>query len=102
MKLIKCNSLFDGIEEKRDYYIGYEDDEIKYVGKNSRPGKEGGRDIDEIIEGNNYVVTPAFIDSHSHIGMVRSGEPSKEEESNEQMSSVYPLVNAWTNGFISI
>jgi imidazolonepropionase-like amidohydrolase len=39
-------------------------------------------------------VTPAFIDSHSHIGMVRSGEPSKEEEANEQMSSVYPLVNA--------
>ena len=39
-------------------------------------------------------MTPAFIDSHSHIGMVRSGEPSKEEEANEQMSSVYPLVNA--------
>jgi len=39
-------------------------------------------------------VTPAFIDSHSHIGMVRSGEPSKEEGANEQMSSVYPLVNA--------
>ena len=47
-----------------------------------------------MIEGKNYVVTPAFIDSHSHIGMVRSGEPSKEEEANEQMSSVYPLVNA--------
>ena len=39
-------------------------------------------------------MTPAFIDSHSHIGMVRSGEPSKEEGANEQMSSVYPLVNA--------
>ena len=26
--------------------------------------------------------------------MVRSGEPGKEEESNEQMNSVYPLVNA--------
>jgi hypothetical protein len=37
MKLIKCNSLFDGTEEKRDYYIGFEGDEIKYVGKNSRP-----------------------------------------------------------------
>ena len=94
MKLIKCNSLFDGTEKKRDCYIGFEGDEIKYVGKNSRPEKEGERDIDEMIEGKNYVVTPAFIDSHSHIGMVRSGEPSKEEEANEQMSSVYPLVNA--------
>jgi hypothetical protein len=26
--------------------------------------------------------------------MVRSGEPGKKEEVNEQMSSVYPLVNA--------
>lgn len=95
MKLVKCNSLFDGTEEKRDCYIGFEGDEIKYVGgKNGRPEKEGGRDIDEMIEGKNYVVTPAFIDSHSHIGMVRSGEPSKEEEANEQMSSFYPLVNA--------
>ena len=47
-----------------------------------------------MIEGKNYIVTPAFIDSHSHIRMVRSGEPSKEEEANEQMSSVYPLINA--------
>src|SRR5919198_31495 len=93
MKLIKCNSLFDGTEEKKDHYIGFEADEIKYVGKNNIPEKEG-RDIDEKIEGNNYVVTPAFIDSHSHIGMVRSGEPSKEEEANEQMNSLYPLVNA--------
>jgi imidazolonepropionase-like amidohydrolase len=47
-----------------------------------------------MIEGKNYVVTPAFIDSHGHIGMVRSGEPGKKEEVNEQMSSVYPLVHA--------
>ena len=68
IKLIKCNSLFDGTEEKRDCQIGFEGDEIKYVGgKNSRPEKEGGRDIDEMIEGKNYVVTPAFIDSHSHM-----------------------------------
>ena len=39
-------------------------------------------------------MTPAFIDSHSHIGMVRSGKPGKEEEANEQMSSVYALVKA--------
>lgn len=26
--------------------------------------------------------------------MVRSGEPGKEEESNEQMNSVYPLITA--------
>jgi imidazolonepropionase-like amidohydrolase len=87
MKVIKSRLLFDGIDEKRDCFIGFENDEIKYVG-NSQP-KESGEIIAEGV-----VVTPAFIDSHSHIGMVRSGEPEKEEEANEQMNSVYPLVNA--------
>ena len=87
MKVIKSRSLFDGVDEKRDYFIGFEKDEIKYVG-NSQP-----KESSEIIaEG--AVVTPACIDSHSHIGMVRSGEPDKEEEANEHMNSVYPLVNA--------
>ena len=87
MKVIKSRLLFDGIDEKRDCFIGFENDEIKYVG-NSQP-KENSEIIAEGI-----VVTPAFIDSHSHIGMVRSGEPDKEEEANEHMNSVYPLVNA--------
>ena len=39
-------------------------------------------------------VTPGFIDSHSHIGMARSGELGREEEANEQMKTVYPLVNS--------
>jgi imidazolonepropionase-like amidohydrolase len=96
MKLIKCKTLFDGNEEKSNCYVGYEGDEIKYVGKNSRPQEEeGGRNIDEIIaEGKNYTITPGFIDSHSHIGLVRSGEPDKEEEANERMSAIYPLVSA--------
>jgi imidazolonepropionase-like amidohydrolase len=87
MKVIKSRLLFDGIDEKRDCFIGFEKDEIKYVG-NSQPEESG----EIIAEG--VVVTPAFIDSHSHIGMVRSGEPDKEEEANEHMNSVYPLVNA--------
>jgi imidazolonepropionase-like amidohydrolase len=87
MKVIKSRLLFDGIDEKRDCFIGFENDEIKYVG-NSQP-KENSEIIAEGI-----VVTPAFIDSHSHIGMVRSGEPDKEEEVNEHMNSVYPLANA--------
>ena len=87
MKVIKSRLLFDGLDEKRDCFIGFENDEIKYV-ENRQP-----KESNEIIaEG--AVVTPAFIDSHSHIGMVRSGEPDKEEEANEHMNSVYPLVNA--------
>ena len=40
------------------------------------------------------VVTPAFIDAHAHIGMARAGEPSVEDEANEHMDPIYPLVNA--------
>src|ERR687886_3038572 len=87
MKVIKCKVLFDRINEKRNFYIGFENDEIKYVG--SIKPKETGEIIAEGV-----TVTPAFIDPHSHIGMVRSGEPDKEEEANEQMNSIYPLVNA--------
>jgi imidazolonepropionase-like amidohydrolase len=31
------------------------------------------------------VITPAFIDPHTHIGLVRAGEPSSEAETNEHM-----------------
>ena len=91
MKLIKSKVLFDGVDEIENLLIGFEGDEIKYVGS-TKP--EENRDNEIILEGDDIVVTPAFIDSHSHIGMVRSGEPGREEESNEQMNSVYPLVTA--------
>ncbi len=32
------------------------------------------------------IVTPAFIDGHSHIGLCRDGEPSQEEETNDRTS----------------
>src|SRR6266511_1883237 len=87
MKLIKSKILFDGISERKDIFIGFEDDEIRYVG-NSKPTDSS----ETILEAD--TVTPGFIDSHSHIGMARSGEPSQEEESNEQMKTIYPLVNS--------
>jgi imidazolonepropionase-like amidohydrolase len=71
MKLIKSRVLFDGVDEKQNLLIGFEGDEIRYVG--SRKPEEN-RDSEIILEGDDIVVTPAFIDSHSHIGMVRSGE----------------------------
>jgi imidazolonepropionase-like amidohydrolase len=40
------------------------------------------------------VLTPAFIDPHSHIGMERSGEPSGEGEANDQLDSILALTDA--------
>ena len=90
MKLIRSKTLFDGKNEKHDMYIGFENDEIKYVGRH-KPQEE--KDNSEVIcEAD--TVTPGFIDSHSHIGMARSGEPSEEEEANEHMKTVYPLIDS--------
>lgn len=37
------------------------------------------------------VVTPAFIDAHSHIGMFREGEPNSEAEGNDFSAQIMPL-----------
>jgi imidazolonepropionase-like amidohydrolase len=84
MRLIKSQTLFDGRGEHREAFFGFEGDEITYIGIYKQ-------DVEIIAE---VTVTPTFIDAHFHIGMVRAGEPDREEEANEHMSTVYPLVNA--------
>lgn len=83
MKYFKASILYDGISSFRDMYVGF-DKKIEYIGKERPEGEFLGEGI----------VTPGFIDGHSHIGMDRAGEPSSEAEANEQMDSIYPLVNA--------
>ncbi len=89
MKAVKVSKLYTGRygEVLEDVYIAWRDREIVYVGK-EKPGDA------EIIEIEGGVATPAFIDAHCHIGMVRSGEPMAEEESNDVMDSVLPLADA--------
>jgi len=90
MKVIKVNHLFDGINERKgDVFIGFDNDKIQYVDSN-KPKEE----MEIIAEGKDIVVTPAFIDSHSHIGLQRSMEYSGQYEENEQMDPVNPLTNA--------
>ncbi|MCI5064604.1 amidohydrolase family protein [bacterium] len=36
------------------------------------------------------IVTPAFIDPHSHIGMFRAGEPGAEQEGNDHIHQIRP------------
>ena len=88
VKVIKSSILYNGLDEKNNYYIGFEDERITYVGLE----KPVQKDYEIIAE--DVVVTPAFIDSHSHIGMSRAGEPEAEDESNEQMNAIFPLIDA--------
>ncbi len=86
MKAIKAKILYDGTGRKarKDVYILFEEEKILGI-SNERKNAE------IIGEG---IVTPGFIDPHCHIGMARSGEPYQEDETNEQMNAIYPLVNA--------
>jgi imidazolonepropionase-like amidohydrolase len=88
MKIIKTALMYDGVDEKHNCYIGFEDEKITYIGP-EKPPQNGAEIVAEDV-----VVTPAFIDSHSHMGMVRAGEPEDEDESNEHMDSIFPLVNS--------
>lgn len=63
----------------KDGYVIMEDDRITDVTSN-KP------DCD--IIGEYEVLTPGFIDAHSHIGTVRAGEPSDDEDTNENMDSL--------------
>lgn len=83
MKAVRASLLYDGQSLLRDVYVTF-DGKIRSVSK-QKPEAE------VVAEG---VVTPAFIDGHSHIGMARYGEPSREDEANEQMDALLPLVNA--------
>ena len=83
MFAIKANVLYDGYGKKEDVFIVIDSDRIKEITEKN-PG------IDVQFEG---IVTPAFIDGHSHIGMARHGEPVSEEETNEIRDIFMPTLN---------
>ena len=86
MHYLKANKVYTGNGEVlQDVYVAF-DKKITYV------GKEKPRDGEDL--GEYEVLTPAFIDAHSHIGMDRAGEPWYEEEANEEMDSILPFLNA--------
>ncbi|MCP4626154.1 MAG: amidohydrolase family protein [bacterium] len=78
--------------------------ETIYTGKAIVPGAYllfSGRQIAGIsktakgqLQGRFKVITPAFIDPHSHIGMERTGEPGGEGETNDQLDSILALTDA--------
>lgn len=90
MKCVKANVLYTGRPGQvlRDVYVVWQGNKIVGV------SKERPRDAEEVYEYDFCVVTPAIIDAHSHIGMVRAGENPDEEEVNEEMDSVLPYVDA--------
>lgn len=84
MDSVYAKTIYTGKAVVENAYLVFNNDKIVEISKT----KKG----DVVAE--TEVVTPAFIDPHSHIGMVRAGEPSADEESNENMESIIANADA--------
>lgn len=79
--IVHAKELYDGKTLQEDVYITIEGNKIVCIDKEEKPFDAEG------------IVTPAFIDAHSHIGMDREGEPWQESELNDHIDQIMPLTD---------
>lgn len=84
MNAVYGRTIYTGNSVVRDSYLLFDGRKITGLSK-KRTGT---------VVGEYEVLTPAFIDPHSHIGMSRAGEPGSESESNEKLESILTLSDA--------
>jgi len=84
MNCVRGKKVYTGKKVVEDAYVVFNGKKIVGVSKEKK-GKLVGRFP---------VVTPAFVDPHSHIAMVRAGEPGAESEANEHMDSILAVPDA--------
>ncbi len=83
MPCIKAETIYTGNEVIRDAYLHLDGERITGISQ----GAQG-----EVLQ-ECPVLTPAFIDPHSHIGLVRSGEPGAEAETNDKQDPFLVLAD---------
>jgi imidazolonepropionase-like amidohydrolase len=84
VKSVFAETLYTGDEVVRNVHLVFEGNQVRGVSK----------EVKGDFLGKFPVVTPAFIDAHSHIGMERAGEPGSEGEANDHMDSMLFLADA--------
>jgi imidazolonepropionase-like amidohydrolase len=84
MNCIRGKRIYTGKKVVENAYLVFDGTKISGVSKEKK-----GKSL-----GTFPVVTPAFIDPHSHIAMVRAGEPGAESEANEHMDSILAVPDA--------
>ena len=84
MKAVFAKMIYTGRSVVHDSFLLFKDKTITGISKK----KQG------TVMGEYAVVTPTFIDPHSHIGMHRAGEPVSEAEANEQIDSILTLSDS--------
>jgi len=84
MNFIRAKKIYTGKSIIQDACLAFDGSEIDRISKTPK-----GKSLGEFA-----VITPAFIDPHSHIGLARSGEPSGEAEANDQQDAIQALSDA--------
>jgi len=84
MNCVFAKTIYTGKSIVYDKHLVFNGKSISGISKSAKGGLLGHFDV----------VTPAFIDPHSHIGMERSGEPSGEGEANDHLDSILALTDA--------
>jgi len=83
MNCIFAKTIYAGKSVENNAYLVFQKDKIVGISKSAR-GK---------VLGKCAVITPAFIDPHSHIGICRTAEPHDEAEGNDQMETMMTLTD---------
>lgn len=84
MNSIFAKTIFTGRKVVSDRYVVFNG--RKFAGISTR--------VQGSLSGKYNVITPAFVDAHSHIGMARAGEPNDQGEANDQSESIIALADA--------
>jgi imidazolonepropionase-like amidohydrolase len=84
MNYISAKTIYTGKKVLSNAHLLFNGKKINSISKTKT-----GRNL-----GKFNVLTPAFIDPHSHIGMERAGEPNTEGEANEHQDSILLLTDA--------
>ena len=84
MNCVFAKILYTGKSIVHNRYLVFDGTDISGISKTAKGELRGHFDV----------MTPAFIDPHSHIGMERSGEPSGEGEANDHSDSILALTDA--------
>ena len=82
MNCVFARMMYTGQSINENAYLKIKSNKIAGVSKTAE-----GR-----LLGKFDVITPAFIDPHSHIGIFRAGEPNDQGESNEKMNA-FPVLS---------
>ncbi|BBO85677.1 amidohydrolase [Desulfosarcina ovata subsp. sediminis] len=86
MKCIFADQLYTGTDLRSQVFLSFKGTDIIGAAKTKPAACQ--------LIGEFPVVTPAFIDPHSHIGLYRAGEPESEGEGNEQARALFFLPDA--------